>query len=162
MGADETLRRYTVCPSCHSEKHRVKSWVSLNGVLNGDILPSIATGFSFSALGSRPVVNASVAEAAGCRPITLVSKLPANNALCVDEQFSPVDLDRPRDHPSAPLEPTQTRPVTADEETPAPPRDDSTSETRDVESLIVGLLVVLYLAFLPQGTGVHPGTWRGW
>ncbi len=74
---------HTVCPSCHREKHRVKSWVSLNGVLNGDILPSVATGLSFNVLGSRPVVKASVAEMAGCRPVPLVSSLLAN-ASCVD------------------------------------------------------------------------------
>ena len=147
--------KYQICPPCHRIKHRAKSWVSLDGVLNGDILPSVATGFSFLDLGSRPVLKASVAEVAGYRPVPPASKLPANNVPCVDGEVQLGNLDQPGKHPLRRSEPPWTGPVTADKATPAAPCDGPTSEPRDVLSVIIGILVVLYLAFRPKGAGVH-------
>lgn len=60
--------QYKVCHYCHRIGED-KSWVSLNGVVNGDILPTVATGYSFSYTQSRPLVDAEVAKNLGCRPV---------------------------------------------------------------------------------------------
>ncbi|KAK3301648.1 uncharacterized protein B0T15DRAFT_405376 [Chaetomium strumarium] len=63
--------QHVVCHQCYP-RGREKSWVSLNGVLNGDILPTVATGFSFSYSGSRPCADANVVRNIGCRAVPLV------------------------------------------------------------------------------------------
>ncbi len=65
-----------ICHRCH-KGGRDKSWVNLNGVLNGDILPSVATGLSFTELGYRPLVDASMVERMGrcnVRPLPLLAE----------------------------------------------------------------------------------------
>lgn len=63
--------QHKVCQSCHY-LGKDKSWLSLDGIVNGDILPSVATAFSFSHLGYRPVSDIEVARGLGCRPVPLV------------------------------------------------------------------------------------------
>lgn len=66
---DEKIEcQHMICHSCHRIGEE-KSWVSLDGVLNGDILPTVATGYSFSYAGSRPLVDVQVAKNLGCRPV---------------------------------------------------------------------------------------------
>ena len=65
---DKAECQHKVCQSCHRVSQE-KSWVSLNGVLNGDILPTVATDFAFSFVGSRPIVDVQVAKNLGCRPV---------------------------------------------------------------------------------------------
>ncbi|KAM7223656.1 hypothetical protein V8F06_001130, partial [Rhypophila decipiens] len=59
---------YTVCQSCIGMVND-RSWVSLNGVLNGDILPTVATAYAFSYSRSRPYIDADMAKHLGCRPV---------------------------------------------------------------------------------------------
>ncbi|KAH6625073.1 hypothetical protein B0J18DRAFT_201632 [Chaetomium sp. MPI-SDFR-AT-0129] len=60
--------QYKACMTCHSIG-RQKSWVSLDGVLNGDILPTVATGFSSSPTRRRPVGDAGLIKDLGCSAI---------------------------------------------------------------------------------------------
>lgn len=64
--------QHKVCHRCHSIG-RQKSWVSLDGVLNGDIPPTVATGYSFSQVKMRPCVDVETVKNLGCRPVPLVS-----------------------------------------------------------------------------------------
>ncbi|KAL2262109.1 hypothetical protein VTK26DRAFT_2434 [Humicola hyalothermophila] len=74
---DEKLEcQYTVCGRCHSQG-RDKSWVSLNGVLNGDILPTVAVGFAHGYFGARPVVDANLVKQIGYRAVPLPQGHPA-------------------------------------------------------------------------------------
>jgi hypothetical protein len=63
--------QHKVCQDCHSIG-KDKSWLSLNGVLNGDIPPQATTGFSFSHIGVRPEADAEVVSNIGCRAVPLV------------------------------------------------------------------------------------------
>ncbi|KAK4043302.1 hypothetical protein C8A01DRAFT_13192, partial [Parachaetomium inaequale] len=63
--------QHKICPACY-RIGRQKSWVSLDAVLNGDILPHVATGFSFSFMGTRPVGDVNIVSNLGCRPVPLV------------------------------------------------------------------------------------------
>ncbi|KAK4465709.1 hypothetical protein QBC42DRAFT_168364 [Cladorrhinum samala] len=66
--------QFKACHRCHTVG-RDKSWVSLNGVLNGEVLPHLATGFSFSYIGTRPCADAEIVKNLGCRPVPLVSAM---------------------------------------------------------------------------------------
>ncbi|KAK4177261.1 hypothetical protein QBC36DRAFT_372003 [Triangularia setosa] len=66
--------QHKVCHRCHPIG-RQKSWVSLDGVLNGDIPPTVATGYSFSQVRMRPCVDAEIVKNLGYRPVPLVSSL---------------------------------------------------------------------------------------
>lgn len=80
------------CHRCY-RLGRQKSWAGLDAVVKGDVLPNIATGYSFSLMGARPVVDAEVVKNIGCRPVPLVrSSIPAE-----DYQSNP---DQPRNHPA--------------------------------------------------------------
>ncbi|KAK4200519.1 hypothetical protein QBC40DRAFT_173632 [Triangularia verruculosa] len=63
--------QHKICHRCHPIG-RQKSWVSLDGVLNGDIPPTVATGYSFSQVRVRPCVDAETMKNLGCRPVPLV------------------------------------------------------------------------------------------
>lgn len=63
--------QYKACHRCHTVG-RDKSWASLNGVMNGEVLPHLATGFSFSYIGTRPCADAEIVKNLGCRPVPLV------------------------------------------------------------------------------------------
>ncbi|KAM7192798.1 hypothetical protein V8F20_008723, partial [Naviculisporaceae sp. PSN 640] len=60
--------KYTVCQSCHGAA-KDKSWVSLDGMLKGDIPPTVATGYAFSFAGCRPWSFDDTAKNLGCRPV---------------------------------------------------------------------------------------------
>lgn len=64
--------QYKVCHRCHRHGQD-KSWVSLDGVLKGEVLPTVAVGFSFSYMCARPVADANLVKNLGCRPVPLVS-----------------------------------------------------------------------------------------
>ncbi|KAI3343990.1 hypothetical protein F4824DRAFT_494246 [Ustulina deusta] len=51
-------------PSCE-----LRSYLSLDGIINGEIPPTAATGFGFHRIRTRPVVNASVMREIGLRPV---------------------------------------------------------------------------------------------
>jgi hypothetical protein len=74
--------RYVVCHRCN-RKEAERGWVSLDGVLNGDIAPSLATGLAFSLQGSRPVADAIVVARMGLRAVPLVYT-PQSNTPRVD------------------------------------------------------------------------------
>ncbi|KAK0637371.1 hypothetical protein B0T17DRAFT_628210 [Bombardia bombarda] len=69
--------QYKVCQRCYS-LGKDKSWVSLNGVLNGDILPTVATGFSFTYLRFRPCANVKMVKRIGYRTVPVPRHHPAN------------------------------------------------------------------------------------
>ncbi|KAK4106948.1 hypothetical protein N658DRAFT_491572 [Parathielavia hyrcaniae] len=56
--------QHKVCLACcqrgGEENSHEKAWVSLDAVLNDDVSPSLATGFSFSPEGTRPFVDANI------------------------------------------------------------------------------------------------------
>lgn len=58
----------SLCPRCgRSGAGEQQSFLSLDGVLKGDIPPSAAVGFGFRALGGRPVANANIVRNLGLR-----------------------------------------------------------------------------------------------
>ncbi|KAJ4292117.1 hypothetical protein N0V88_005744 [Collariella sp. IMI 366227] len=62
--------QFKACARCYF-LGRDKSFVHLDSVLNGDIPPTLATGFSFSFNRTRPVADAKIVQNLGCRPIAL-------------------------------------------------------------------------------------------
>lgn len=75
MPAEEC--QYKLCPTCH-KNGRDKSWLSLDGIANGDIPPTAATAFSFSYMRERPLLDPNVVKNLGYRavPIVRASSLP--------------------------------------------------------------------------------------
>ncbi|KAK4114964.1 hypothetical protein N656DRAFT_703605 [Canariomyces notabilis] len=63
--------RRKLCARCH-KFGRDKSYLSLNSILSGDILPTVAVSFSFGHMGSRPYCDADVVKNLGYRPVPLV------------------------------------------------------------------------------------------
>lgn len=58
----------TLCPRCgRGGVGEDLSWLSLDGVLKGDIPASAAVGYGFRALGGRPVANANIVKNLGLR-----------------------------------------------------------------------------------------------
>lgn len=58
----------TLCPSCgRAGAGGDLSFLSLDGVLRGDIPPSAAVGYGFRAMGERPVANANIVKNLGLR-----------------------------------------------------------------------------------------------
>lgn len=58
----------SLCPRCgRLGAGEQQSFLSLDGVLKGDIPPSAAVGFGFRALGGRPVANANIVRNLGLR-----------------------------------------------------------------------------------------------
>lgn len=58
----------SLCPRCgRLGAGEQQSFLSLDGVLKGDIPPSAAVGFGFRALGGRPVSNANIVRNLGLR-----------------------------------------------------------------------------------------------
>lgn len=52
-----------------------RSYLSLDGVVNGDIPPSAAVGFGFSLMRARPVIDPEIVKNIGCRAVPIVSRL---------------------------------------------------------------------------------------
>ena len=61
-----------VCRACYRAA-KDKAWVSLDGIVEGDISPTVATAYSFVHVGERPVCNAEVVGSLGYRAVPLVS-----------------------------------------------------------------------------------------
>lgn len=62
--------RTTMCPSCGRVGNgEQQAFLSLDGVLKGDIPAAAAVGFGFRALGGRPVANANVVRNLGLRDL---------------------------------------------------------------------------------------------
>ncbi|KAI1310949.1 hypothetical protein F5Y03DRAFT_391945 [Xylaria venustula] len=53
-------------PSCEP-----RTYLSLDGIMNGEIPPTVATGFGFHRLGTRPVVDVRFVKDIGLRPVPL-------------------------------------------------------------------------------------------
>ncbi|KAK3334034.1 hypothetical protein B0T19DRAFT_145170 [Cercophora scortea] len=62
--------QYKVCPRCH-RLGQDKSWLSLNGILEGDIMPIDAAGFSFAFLSHRPIGDVRIVRNIGYRPVPM-------------------------------------------------------------------------------------------
>lgn len=58
----------TLCPSCgRAGAGEDLSFLSIDGVLKGDIPPSAAVGYGFRGMGGRPVANANIVKNLGLR-----------------------------------------------------------------------------------------------
>ncbi|KAI0402925.1 hypothetical protein F4802DRAFT_617216 [Xylaria palmicola] len=73
-------------PSCS-----MRAYLSLDGVLNGEVPPTAATGFGFHRMGTRPIVNAKLLEQIGLRPVPLPRVQPQYHAalLGYDDKHRP-------------------------------------------------------------------------
>lgn len=69
------MREECTFKACHHCYRRAaeKAWLSLDGIVNGDIPPTAASAYSFHYMQQRPVCNASVVANLGCRAVPLVS-----------------------------------------------------------------------------------------
>ena len=67
---------YTICPRCRPGAAD-RTWLSLDGVLGGDIAPTAAVGYGFHVMGYRPVVDADILRTIGDREDPAVRPLPA-------------------------------------------------------------------------------------
>jgi hypothetical protein len=94
--------QYRVCPACRPACLD-RSYLSINAVAHGEILPSAAVGFGFHHLGGRPIIDASLVKDIGYRAVPLVRphfslslylwKVIANNSLQpTSETFSGTSL----------------------------------------------------------------------
>lgn len=76
----------TLCPRCgRGGMGEDLAWLSIDGVLKGDIPASAAVGYGFRALGGRPVADANIVRNLGLRdPKTgqLPEKAPEDRAEC--------------------------------------------------------------------------------
>ena len=64
---------YQICSSCRPGAAD-RSFLSLNAVAQGEMLPTAAAGFGFQAIGERPVIDAEVLRNIGNRPNPAVSR----------------------------------------------------------------------------------------
>ena len=64
--------QYKVCHACQPFGND-KSMVSIDAILNNEVMPTVATGYGFSHLRARPLAEAEIAKNIGCRPVPLVS-----------------------------------------------------------------------------------------
>lgn len=68
--------QYVICPRCRAGSVD-RAFLSLDAVVNGEFLPTAASGYGFHVLGERPVVNAEILKEIGTRAVPFVS--PAFN-----------------------------------------------------------------------------------
>ena len=80
--------QHKVCSACY-RSGKPKSWLSLNGILNGEVPPTVATGFSFLYLQARPIVDATIVKNLGYRAVPLV----CNSSSFYDEQIADLCLN---------------------------------------------------------------------
>lgn len=76
MPSRETECSFTVCHSCYpsaTEKNRI----SIDAVAEDDIQPTVAVGYGFSKLQSRPYAKAEIVRNIGYRPVPLVCYISA-------------------------------------------------------------------------------------
>lgn len=65
---------YKVCGTCRYT-FSDRSFLSIDGILKGDVPPTAATGFGFHQLGERPIADANIVKTIGWRPVPWVSTL---------------------------------------------------------------------------------------
>lgn len=79
--------KITLCPRCgRGGMGEDLAWLSIDGVLKGDVPPTAAVGYGFRALGGRPVADARIVKNLGLRdPKTgrLPEKAPQDERLAV-------------------------------------------------------------------------------
>jgi len=77
------MREECTFKACHHCYRRAaeKAWLSLDGVINGDIPPTAATAYAFHSFQDRPVCKASVLAEIGYRAVPLVSLVEPENVL---------------------------------------------------------------------------------
>ncbi|OIW34111.1 hypothetical protein CONLIGDRAFT_557246, partial [Coniochaeta ligniaria NRRL 30616] len=63
--------QYKACHHCY-RRAAEKSWLSLDGIVNGDIPPTAAGAYSFHYMQQRPICDASVVSNLGYRAVPLV------------------------------------------------------------------------------------------
>jgi hypothetical protein len=63
---------FKACHHCY-RRAAEKAWLSLDGIVNGDIPPTAASAYSFHYMQQRPVCSASVVSNLGYRAVPLVS-----------------------------------------------------------------------------------------
>lgn len=63
--------RFKCCVTCRPSAES-RSFLSLDGVMNGEIPPAAATGFGFHRMGTRPIIDLDVLKNIGLRPVPLV------------------------------------------------------------------------------------------
>ncbi|KAK1779307.1 hypothetical protein QBC45DRAFT_139508 [Copromyces sp. CBS 386.78] len=89
MPSRETECGFTVCHSCYpsaTEKNRI----SIDAVTKGDIQPTVAVGYGFSKLKSRPYAKAEIVRNIGYRPVPLPIDRSGHHS--ADDWFSaPID-----------------------------------------------------------------------
>lgn len=64
--------RFKACHHCY-RRAAEKAWLSLDGIVNGDIPPTAAGAYSFHYMQQRPVCDALVVSNLGCRAVPMVS-----------------------------------------------------------------------------------------
>jgi hypothetical protein len=64
--------QFKACHHCY-RRAAEKAWLSLDGIVNGDIPPTAASAYSFHYMQQRPICNASVVSNLGYRAVPLVS-----------------------------------------------------------------------------------------
>ena len=106
--------QFKCCPTCRPALES-RSYVSLNGVANDDIPPSVAAGFGFHHAGSRPIVDAKIVKNLGYRAVPWVRRTIDSDFLCTDLERSQkqtrtashphlrLHCDQPRAHTPTPL-----------------------------------------------------------
>ncbi|KAI1180267.1 hypothetical protein F4777DRAFT_529406 [Nemania sp. FL0916] len=68
-------------PSCEP-----RAYLSLDGVLKGEVPPTAATGFGFHRMGSRPIMDAKIIQEIGYRPVPLPRAHPRLYAASASSQ----------------------------------------------------------------------------
>ncbi|KAK0623652.1 hypothetical protein B0T14DRAFT_186834 [Immersiella caudata] len=68
--------QHKICQECNRSA-KEKSWLSLDSIVNGDIPPHAATGFSFCHLGFRPEADVEVVRNIGYHAVPLPADHPA-------------------------------------------------------------------------------------
>ncbi|KAK5629765.1 hypothetical protein RRF57_005480 [Xylaria bambusicola] len=58
-------------PSCE-----LRSYLSLNGIMSGEVPPTVATGYGFHRMKARPIVDATIIKDIGLRPVPWVCGIP--------------------------------------------------------------------------------------
>ncbi|KAH8668507.1 hypothetical protein BX600DRAFT_258123 [Xylariales sp. PMI_506] len=114
--ADDLECQFKCCHSCRPTCE-LRSYLSLDGIVKGDIPPSAATGFGFHLVGTRPVMPVDIVQNIGSRAVPLHDFFPSNSLTipsspssiwsildCIDDQISELarkeqdDGPRPCDH----------------------------------------------------------------
>ncbi|KAF4119733.1 hypothetical protein GMORB2_4399 [Geosmithia morbida] len=86
---------YTACPRCRPG-YAARSFLSIDAVANGEVLPTSALGFGFHPIGERPVVDAEILKTIGIRvPDPSPSNTPIQHTFLCAEEFSTGEPEDP-------------------------------------------------------------------